>query len=46
MLPGRKGINLTPEQYKFIVSLQGDVGKLLKDDAKPAKAETQAEDSS
>jgi hypothetical protein len=32
MLPGKRGINLTPEQFKLLVSLGDEIGELLDDD--------------
>jgi len=32
MLPGKRGINLTPEQFKLFVSLGDKIGELLDDD--------------
>ena len=35
MLPGKRGINLTLEQYKIAVSLQKEVGKFLGEEDSP-----------
>jgi Transcriptional Coactivator p15 (PC4) len=32
MLPGKRGINLTPDQFKVVVSLKDKIGELLGDD--------------